>query len=142
MSEKAIIVIESFVPAQEGWCAVIALPEKHTYTETVKVGKFFKKEKEITTTVDHYYMPVVFWANAHMLKEDSTGTGRSHSAIIPLVNAGEGIQPAMEVDGYIGLLSPDDTVEETQGMQEAIDNWRMENELTVKTNSSKRSMMN
>lgn len=129
MSEKKVIrVIDSFKEAEKGWCAVIALAVEAKVKHT-KGWWIFKKEVE--STIDHIYMPVAFWANAHMLTEDKDGNVmRSNSVVVAMVRAGDTIEAAAHLDGYIGLVSPEeDSIHDVKGMAEAVTRWRVNNQI-------------
>lgn len=129
MSEKKVIrVIDSFKEAEKGWCAVIALAVE-AKVKHKKGWWIFKKEVE--STIDHIYLPVAFWANAHMLTEDKHGNVmRSNSVVVAMVRAGDTIEAAAHLDGYIGLVSPEeDSIHDVKGMANAVVRWRVNNEI-------------
>jgi hypothetical protein len=140
--KKTIRIIDGFQEAESGWCAVIALPKVAKVTHE-KGWWIFKKK--IETLLDHVYLPVAFWANAHLVTEDEEGNGmRSSSAVVAMVRAGDSIEAAPHLDGYIGLVSPDeDSIHDVNGMAEAVKAWRINNETeTHVANEKARSLMN
>lgn len=143
MSEKkAIRIIDDFKQAEKGWCAVIALAAEAKVKHS-KGWWIFKKEVE--TTIDHIYLPVAFWANAHMVTEDKQGNVmRSNSIVLAMVRAGDTIEAAAHLDGYIGLVSPEeDSIHDVKGMAEAVTRWRINNQMEkYQTNEQERSLMN
>jgi hypothetical protein len=141
-NQKTIRIIDGFQEAESGWCAVIALPELVKVTHE-KGWWIFKKK--VQTTLDHVYLPVAFWANAHLVTEDAQGNGmRSSSALVAMVRAGDSIEAAPHLDGYIGLVSPEeDSIHDVKGMADAVKRWRIENQIEKhQSQSQARSLMN
>lgn len=142
MKNNAIRVIDDFYPAEDGWCAVVAVKNIVKIKQT-KGWWIFKKTVEIE--MDHVYLPVVFFANAYMHKEDNKGQEmRTSSFIMAMVRMGDGIEAAANLEGYIGLVSPsENSVDDVYGMREAVTNWRNSREEQKKLEREKaRSMMN
>lgn len=142
MKDKGIRVIDDFYPADDGWCAVVAI-ENTIKVKQTKGWWIFKKTVEIE--MDHVYLPVAFFANAYMHKEDSKGREmRTSSFLIAMVRMGDGIEAAANLDGYIGLVSPqEDSIDEVYGMREAVTNWRDSREENKKAQrEAARRMMN
>jgi hypothetical protein len=103
----------------------------------------FKKTVEIE--MDHVYLPVVFFANAYMHKEDNKGQEmRTSSFIMAMVRMGDWIEAAANLEGYIGLVSPsENSVDDVYGMREGVTNWRNSREEQKKLEREKaRSVMN
>ena len=121
--QNSIRIIDDFYPADDGWCAVVAI-EKPGKIQQTKGWWIFKKT--IETEMDHIYMPVAFFANAFMHKRDERGNEmRTSSFLMAMVRVGDGIEAAAMLDGYIGLVSPNEqSADEVFGMREAIVNWR------------------
>jgi hypothetical protein len=142
VKNNAIRVIDDFYPAEDGWCAVVAVKNIVKIKQT-KGWWIFKKTVEIE--MDHVYLPVVFFANAYMHKEDNKGQEmRTSSFIMAMVRMGDGIEAAANLEGYIGLVSPsENSVDDVYGMREAVTNWRNSREEQKKLEREKaRSMMN
>jgi hypothetical protein len=142
VKNNAIRVIDDFYPAEDGWCAVVAV-ENIVKIKQTKGWWIFKKTVEIE--MDHVYLPVVFFANAYMHKEDNKGQEmRTSSFIMAMVRMGDGIEAAANLEGYIGLVSPsENSVDDVYGMREAVTNWRNSREEQKKLEREKaRSMMN
>jgi hypothetical protein len=136
--KKSIRVIDDFYPADAGWCAVVAI-QKPMIVKQTKGWWIFKKTVEMET--DHVYLPVAFFANTYMHKNDEQGREmRTSSFLMAMVRMGDGIEAAANLDGYIGLVSPDeDSIDEVYGMREAVTNWR---EQKVAQRQAERKMMN
>lgn len=136
--KKSIRVIDDFYPADAGWCAVVAI-QKPMIVKQTKGWWIFKKTVEME--MDHVYLPVAFFANAYMHKNDEQGREmRTSSFLMAMVRMGDGIEAAANLDGYIGLVSPDeDSIDEVYGMREAVTNWR---EQKAAQCQAERKMMN
>lgn len=143
MSEKKVIrVIDDFKEAEKGWCAVIALS---TVAKVKHKKGWWIFKKEVESTIDHVYLPVAFWANAHMVTEDKQGNAmRSNSVVVAMVRAGDSIEAAAHLDGYIGLVSPEeDSIHDVKGMAEAVARWRINNQMEKhQVQEHARSLMN
>jgi hypothetical protein len=120
---QTIRIIDSFSQAENGWCAVVALENP---VKIVKTKGWWIFKKKVETLMDHVYLPVAFFANAFMHKRDSNGDEmRTNSFLVAMVRVGDGIEAAASLDGYIGLVSPDEeSIDEVFGMREAVTEWR------------------
>lgn len=125
-----IRVIDFVHDAQPEYYAVIALPEAVKIVVPETRFRFFTKMVEME--IDYRLTPVLFWASMYMVEQTEEGEGRGNSVIVPMVQFADGIEAAPVIDGYVGILTPnEDGVDSTPRIRNAINEWRAENQKTL-----------
>jgi hypothetical protein len=131
-------VIDYMDKAEEGYYAVIALPE--TVKKTVKRGWFRKPE---VIELDYKLVPVIYWAVMYMMQETEEGIARTNSVIAGVVRTGDSIDAAPLIDGYIGIITPQDsTIDDLPNARKAIQAWRQLKKQETDTVKIERSTLN
>lgn len=135
---STVRVIDSFEVAEPGHYAVIALKDP----AKIKIKRaWYKREEEIQ--VDYTLMPILFWANMYMAQYSEEEEGRSHSVIAPIVRYMDGMEVAPVLDGYVGVLTPqDESVESVPNIKNAIEAWRSQKKEETKVVNEQRRLMN
>lgn len=131
-------VIDYMDKAEEGYYAVIALPEP--VKKTVKRGWFRKPE---VIELDYKLIPVIYWAVMYMMQETEEGVARTNSIIAGIVRTGDSIDAAPLIDGYIGIITPQDiAIDDLPNARKAIEAWRQLKKQEVTSNKIERSKLN
>jgi hypothetical protein len=120
---NTVRIIESIMPAEDGYFAVVALQTPKMY-EYEKGWWIFKKKYQYEES--YVKIPVLFWATMFLHNTDSDGNEtRTNSVMIPMVRMNDSVDAAPTLDGYIAVMTPyDEDVESIPGMMDAIEGWR------------------
>lgn len=112
-----IKIIEFFDKAEEGYYAIVALPEP-----VVKIKRkwlFWNRESKVEYTL----YPIMFWASMFLAQGDVRG----NSIVVGMVRHNDGVYPAPLIEGYVGIKTPQDkSVMSIKGIKNAIAKWREE----------------